>query len=188
MRQSEAAEADLLYDRLAHERRVDMQMIFPRAIRLATLAFAVGVHGCSLTVDQHPVFLGTVCEPYPSTIGRYIKVGASADEVLERVGLPNKRRQEKDLIYYVYRIQPFPTRRLAGGLCSSKPIDGSSSYDVAFGTDRKIDSVVYVQLSAIDPDHVDLPDLLPEQGMVVATSICLWNGKGDDRECPGSIR
>jgi outer membrane protein assembly factor BamE (lipoprotein component of BamABCDE complex) len=164
-----------------------MQMILPRDRRLLALALAVCVFGCSFTVDRHPVLDATVCGPYPSTIGKYLKVGTSADEVLEHVGPPNTRTKEDNQVYYVYRIQPFPGRRLAGGLCYSKPIDGSSSYEVAFGPDKTIDSVAYHQLDETDTDHVDAPELLAEQGsVVVAVSICGWNGVGVNDGISGS--
>jgi outer membrane protein assembly factor BamE (lipoprotein component of BamABCDE complex) len=162
-----------------------MQMT-PRARRFLVLLSAICIFGCAVAVDRHPIFDGAVCGPYPSTIGQYLKVGTSADEVLERIGPPNERRQEKDQIYYVFRIQPFPGRRLAGGMCYSKPTDDSASYEVAFGPDKKISSVVYSQLNDIDPDHLQLPELVAEHGdVVLAMSICRWNGKLDDRECPG---
>jgi dipeptidyl aminopeptidase/acylaminoacyl peptidase len=83
-------------------------------------------------------------------------VGASSDEVLRQVGPANDSALENGHLYYVYHVHPFPTREL-DGICYSRTIDGSASYDVAYGLDKKIESVVFYKISGTDSQHVNVP-------------------------------
>jgi dienelactone hydrolase len=102
----------------------------------------------------------TTCHPYPPSIGEYLKIDDSSDYVLEHVGPPNAVEPAFGELLYgnEYWVEPFPTTSaLDGGICYASAVDGASFYDVFYGPDKKIESVVYYQQGGTDSQQISVP-------------------------------
>jgi dienelactone hydrolase len=105
--------------------------------------------------------LPTMCSAFhPPSIGKDLFIGESSDEVLSKVGKPNKAIEENGYIYYVYFVQPYllwewDLKFL--NVCHSQPVEDSTMYYITFDPDEKVQSILYYIVAGADSQRVKLP-------------------------------
>jgi dienelactone hydrolase len=136
--------------------------------------------GCFQFAFIHPKpILPIKCSPaYPPFIGEYLKVGASAERILQEVGKPNLAWKIGGLVYYVYFIEPYTTWGFSH-VCYSKPNENSSLYYVTFDADRRVESVMHYMLAGAASQQVKVPGA---EGLMLPANLYSPRGCSTERK------